>query len=55
MALSTEHGFIFWLAVASIERGSAMAEQGRNEEGIAQIKEGLAAYVDKRPAEFKAK
>jgi predicted ATPase len=29
--------------VASIERGSAMAEQGRNEEGIAQIQEGLAA------------
>jgi hypothetical protein len=44
MALSTEHGFIFWSAVASIERGSAMAEQGRIEEGIAQIQVGLAAY-----------
>jgi predicted ATPase len=44
MALSTEHGFIFWSAVASIERGSAMAEEERSEEGIAQIQEGLAAY-----------
>jgi predicted ATPase len=44
MALSTEHGFVFYLAVASIMHGWAIAEQGRNEEGIAQIQEGLAAY-----------
>ena len=44
MELSTEHGFIFYLAVASILHGWAMAEQGRNEKGMAQIKEGLAAY-----------
>ena len=44
IALSTEHGFTFWLAIATILRGSAMAEQGRNEEGIAQMEEGLAAY-----------
>jgi predicted ATPase len=43
IALSTEHGFTFWLALATVERGGAMAEQGRNEEGIAQIQEGLAA------------
>jgi predicted ATPase/class 3 adenylate cyclase len=43
MALSTEHGFMFWLAVANILQGWAMAEQGRNEEAIAQIQEGLAA------------
>ena len=43
MALSTEHGFIFWLAVANILHGWAMAEQGRNQEAIAQIQEGLAA------------
>jgi predicted ATPase len=43
MALSTEHGFIFWLAGANILHGWAMAEQGRNEEAIAQIQEGLAA------------
>ena len=44
MALSTEHGFIFWLAVANIRHGWAMAEQGCNQEVIAQIQEGLAAH-----------
>jgi predicted ATPase len=43
MALSTEHGFIFWLAVSSILRGAAMAKQERFEEGAAQIQEGLDA------------
>jgi len=44
MALSTEHGFIYWLAVANILHGWAMAEQGCNQEAIAQIREGLAAH-----------
>ena len=44
IALSAEHGFPDWLAQATTLRGWAMAEQGHNEEGIAQIKEGLAAY-----------
>jgi predicted ATPase len=44
IALSVEHGFTHWLAQATIERGWAMAQQGRNEEGIAQIREGLAAF-----------
>ena len=43
IALSAEHGFTDWLAHATITRGWAMAEQGHNEEGIAQIQEGLAA------------
>ena len=43
MALSTEHGFTDWLAWATALRGWAMAEQGRKEEGIAQIQEGKAA------------
>ena len=43
IALSTEHGFIFWLAEANILHGWAMAERGRNEEAIAQIQKGLAA------------
>jgi predicted ATPase len=43
MALSTEHGLTDWLAWATALRGWAMTEQGRNEEGIAQIQEGLAA------------
>ena len=44
IALSAEHGFPHWLAQATITRGWAMAEQGHDEEGIAQIQEGLAAF-----------
>jgi predicted ATPase len=43
IALCAEHGFPLWLAWATSLRGCAMSEQGRNEEGIAQIQEGLAA------------
>ncbi len=43
MALSIEHGFTLWLALATNLHGAALAAQGRNEEGIAQIEEGLAA------------
>src|SRR5947209_18052571 len=43
MALSTQHGFGFWLATSSILRGAAMAKQERFEEGVAQIQEGLTA------------
>jgi adenylate cyclase len=41
--LSAEHGFAFWLAQATSVRGEAIAEQGRTEEGIAQMLKGLAA------------
>ena len=44
IALSAEHGFAFWLGVATILRGSATAQQGLDEEGIAQMEEGLSAY-----------
>jgi predicted ATPase len=44
IALSVEHGFSHWLAQANVERGWAMAQQGHNEEGIAQIREGLAGF-----------
>jgi predicted ATPase len=43
IALSTQQGFKFWLAEATITRGWALAEQGQ-EEGIAQIHEGSAAW-----------
>jgi predicted ATPase len=43
ISLSAEHGLIDWLAWATIVRGSVFAEQGRNEEGITQMQEGLAA------------
>jgi predicted ATPase len=43
IVLSAEHGLTDYLAFATSLRGWAMAEQGRKEEGIAQIQEGLAA------------
>ena len=44
VAHSTEYGFPYWLASGTVCSGVALAEQGRLEEGIAQIEEGLAAY-----------
>ena len=44
MALSTEQGFPYWLAMGTIVRGWALALQGQAEEGIAQIRQGLTAY-----------
>jgi predicted ATPase len=43
IVLSAERGLTQFLAGATILRGWAMAEQGRNEEEIAQIQEGLAS------------
>ena len=44
IALSSEQGFALWLAWGTIVRGWALAEQGQGEEGIAQMRQGLAAY-----------
>jgi predicted ATPase len=44
MALSHEHGFPHWLAWGTIIRGWALAEQGKGEEGIVQICQGLTDY-----------
>jgi tetratricopeptide (TPR) repeat protein len=44
MALSVERGFIHWEAQAIALRGWALAQQGRGEESVAQIRQGLAAY-----------
>ena len=43
IALCAEHGLIDALAWATCLRGGAIAKEGRNEEGIAQLQEGLAA------------
>jgi predicted ATPase/class 3 adenylate cyclase len=43
IALSAERGLTDYLARAASLRGWAMAEQGLNEEGIAQIQEGMSA------------
>jgi predicted ATPase len=44
ITLSTEQGFPFWLAPGTILRGRALAEQGRGEEGIEQIRQGMDAW-----------
>jgi predicted ATPase len=44
LALSTQHGFPYWAAPAEILHGWALAEQGQDKAGIAQIRRGLAAW-----------
>jgi predicted ATPase len=44
MALSHEQGFQFFWVVGTILRGWALAEHGQLEEGIAQMRQGLAAH-----------
>ncbi len=48
IALSTEDGFPFLLPELTILHGWALVTQGREEEGIAQIGQGLAAKRDMR-------
>ena len=44
IASSSDRGFTDYLAFATTLRGRAIAQQGRHEEGIAQIREGLAMF-----------
>ncbi len=44
MALCTEQGFPFWLAMCTMLRGWALTEQGEMEEGMTQLRQGLAAW-----------
>jgi predicted ATPase len=44
MTVSTEQGFAFWAAWGNVLRGWALAEQGHVEEGIAQLRQGLATH-----------
>jgi predicted ATPase len=46
IVLSTEQGFPFWLAQGTIVRGRALTEQGQVEEGLAQMRRGLAVFRD---------
>ena len=43
VALATEQDFPLWVAVGTSVRGWALARQGRGEEGIAQVRQGIAA------------
>lgn len=44
MNVATEHGFPFWLTLGMIYRGAALAMQGQVAEGIAQLRDGQAAF-----------
>ncbi|MFQ5595764.1 MAG: hypothetical protein ACE5HA_16585, partial [Anaerolineae bacterium] len=44
VALSTEQGFPFWIAGATVLQGWALALEGEIEQGIAQMRQGLAAW-----------
>jgi predicted ATPase len=44
IALCSEHGFPLWLAGGTILQGWALAARGEGEVGIAQIRQGLAAW-----------
>jgi predicted ATPase len=44
VALSTEQGFPFWVAMGMIFRGWALAMQGQGEEGMAQVRQGTADW-----------
>jgi predicted ATPase len=43
ITLSTEQGFPHWLAVGTLLRGWALAAHGQGAEGVAQMRQGLAA------------
>ncbi len=46
MTLATEQGMVFWLAFGRMEHGWTLVEQGRGEEGMAQLREGLMAWQE---------
>jgi predicted ATPase len=43
IALATEQGFAYWLAWGTVIRGWAIADQGQAGEGMAEIRQGMAA------------
>jgi predicted ATPase len=43
ITLAIEHGLVQWLAMGTTMRGGALAVQGQAEEGIGQLRQGLAA------------
>ena len=43
VTLSTDQGFPFWVAFGTIMRGWALAMLGQGEEGLAQVRQGIAA------------
>ena len=52
VALSTDQGFSFWMDMGTIMRGWALAMQGQGEEGMTQIRQGIAAWRTTGAAAF---
>ena len=44
VALATKQGFPLWAATGTSLRGWALAMQGQGEEGLAQVRQGIAAW-----------
>lgn len=44
ITLSTEQGFLPWIAKVTVLRGWILAKQGKAEEGIVQMRQDLADY-----------
>jgi adenylate cyclase len=44
VAISTEQGFLQWAALGTLARGWALAMQDQGEEGVTQVRQGIAAY-----------
>jgi len=44
VALATEQGFPYWAALGTCLRGWALAMQSQGEEGMAQVRQGIAAW-----------
>jgi predicted ATPase len=44
LSVAQEQGFPFWMAIGTVLRGWALAQQGRAQEGIEQLTQGLKAY-----------
>src|SRR5262249_41508725 len=44
VALSTAQGFPLWIALGTSMRGWALTMQGQSEEGLAQLRQGIAAW-----------
>jgi predicted ATPase len=45
VALASEHGFPWYLAVGTVQRGQALIVREQWEEGIAQVRQGLETYA----------
>jgi predicted ATPase len=44
-ALAVEHGFALWRGVGTVFRGWALGMQGQGEDGITQIRQGMADFL----------